>query len=142
MHPDDQRLLSMQWQGNTFIGWALPFGLQSSPKIFNAMADFLARVLHCEGVPFVLQYLDDFRLFKPPGFDTVYTVRSHVESILGCIGAPIAQQKTDQPSTKLSFLGIQIDTNQFQLSLPDAKIEHLQNLLQHWNTQILQKTGP
>ena len=66
IHPDDQPLLGIQWQGNTFFDRALPFGLRSSPKIFNALADFLAWILYSEDVPLVIHYLDDFLVFIPP----------------------------------------------------------------------------
>ena len=39
VHPDDRHLLRMEWQGMVYIETALPFGLRSAPKIFNAVAD-------------------------------------------------------------------------------------------------------
>ena len=135
VHPDDQPLLGIHWQGSTFIDRALPFGLRSSPKIFNAVADLLAWVLHCEGVLHVIHYLDDFLVFERPGSSTASTIRTHIESTFSRIGAPIAHHKTEGPATMLTFLGIQIDTDQFQLSLPEDKIQRLQNLLHHWGTR-------
>ena len=60
VHPDDQPLLGISWQGSTFVDRALPFGLRSAPKIFTAVADCLAWSLRCEGVRYVIHYLDDF----------------------------------------------------------------------------------
>ena len=34
VHPSDQRLLAVQWEGATYIDKALPFGLRSAPKLF------------------------------------------------------------------------------------------------------------
>ena len=45
VHPDDQPLLGISWQGRVYINQALPFGLRLAPKIFNAVADFLAWIL-------------------------------------------------------------------------------------------------
>ena len=56
VHPDDQPLLGITWQGMTYVDQALPFGLRSAPKIFTAVADFLAWVLFCEGTEFLLHY--------------------------------------------------------------------------------------
>ena len=67
VHPDNQPLLDISWQGNTYIERALPIGLRSGPKIFNAVADFLARVLYCHGVSTLIHYLDDFLLVESPG---------------------------------------------------------------------------
>ena len=71
VHPDDQPLLGIHWQGNAFIDQALPFDLRSSPKIFNAVADLLAWLFHCEGVQLVIHYLDDFLVFERPGSNSV-----------------------------------------------------------------------
>ena len=39
LHPDNRGLMGMLWEGSLFIDTALPFGLRSAPKIFNAVAD-------------------------------------------------------------------------------------------------------
>jgi hypothetical protein len=41
------------------------FGLHSAPTVFSAIADFIAWVLHQNGVTYQLHYLDDF--FTPGG---------------------------------------------------------------------------
>ena len=60
VHPDDQELLGIEWQGTVFLDRALPFGLRSAPKIFNAVADALAWAMLQSGVNLTLHYLDDF----------------------------------------------------------------------------------
>jgi len=45
VHPLDYHLLAIHWGGNTYVDRALPFGLHSAPKIFTAVADFIAWVL-------------------------------------------------------------------------------------------------
>ena len=42
VHPEDQHLLAISWGGRTYVNRALPFGLQSAPKIFSAMANAMA----------------------------------------------------------------------------------------------------
>ena len=39
VHPDDQSLLGVSWNGAIYIDKVLPFGLRSAPKIFSAVAD-------------------------------------------------------------------------------------------------------
>ena len=60
-------------------------------------------------------------------------MRPQVEATLARISAPIAHHKTAGPSTVLTFLGIQIDTDLLQLSLPPDKVRRLQNILSHWH---------
>ena len=50
VHPDDHVLLGIRWATDVYIDTALPFGIHSAPKIFSAVADVLAWVLHCKGV--------------------------------------------------------------------------------------------
>ena len=45
VHLDDYHLLGIKWKGSTYVDRALPFGLRSAPKIFNAIADVIAWVL-------------------------------------------------------------------------------------------------
>ena len=92
------------------------------------MAELLTWVFYCEGLPFVLHYLDDYLIFGPPGSIMAATMRSTVETTFCHLGAPIANHKMEGPTTTLTLLGIQIDTNTFQLSLPDDKIQRLQDL--------------
>ena len=130
VHPVDQPLLGITWQGQTYVDRALPFGLRSAPKVFSAVADFLAWVLFCEGVTLVIHYLDDFLIFTPPGSQV--PMRQVVESVFQSINVPIACHKTEGPSTSLTFLGIVIDTLKLELSLPLDKVERLLGLLDLW----------
>ena len=41
VHPDDQLLLGVRWQGEVYINTRLSFGLRSAPIIFTALADAL-----------------------------------------------------------------------------------------------------
>ena len=132
VHQDDQPLLGLSWQGNTYMDRSLPFGLRSAPKIFNAIADVLAWILHQNGMPYVLHYLDDYLIMAPPGSDLALQMTSKVEAIFSHMGAPIAHHKTEGPSVVLTFLGIEIDTVRFQLSLPMEKVHRLRGLLAHW----------
>ena len=45
VHPDDRFLLGMKWRGKYFVALALPFGLRSTPFIFNSVADMVEWIL-------------------------------------------------------------------------------------------------
>ena len=49
VHLEDQHLLAISWEGQTYVDRALPFGLHSAPKIFSAVADAVAWVLFFQG---------------------------------------------------------------------------------------------
>ena len=42
VHRDDWPLLTSQWERQTYLDTALPFGLRSAPKLFSAVADAVA----------------------------------------------------------------------------------------------------
>lgn len=51
VHPLDQHLLGIKWDGVVYQDTAMPFGLRSAPKIFTAVADVLAWAMLNNGVP-------------------------------------------------------------------------------------------
>ena len=54
VHSADRLLLRMVWEESLFVDSALPFGLCSASKIFNALADALEWLIRQEGVDSVL----------------------------------------------------------------------------------------
>ncbi len=115
--------------GKTYIDRALPFGLRSAPKIFTAVSDMIAWALHCCGVQHQIDYLDDFLFMShPSGTDggEVLTLSLRTLARLG------TAHKTVGPSTCITFLGILIDTEAFELRLPTEKLARLQELVQSW----------
>ena len=59
VHPCDQHLLGVQWEGNVYVDLVLPFELRSALRIFSALANALQWILAQKGLK-VLHYLDDF----------------------------------------------------------------------------------
>ena len=66
VHPDDQHLLGLKWEGVVYRDTSLLFGLRSAPKIFSAVADSLAWAMTCNGATNFLHYLDDFLFMARP----------------------------------------------------------------------------
>ena len=130
IHPEDQHLLAIEWQGATYVDRALPFGLRSAPKIFSAMADAMTWILFTRGVRFVLHYLDDFLLVGPPDSSEAATARARAEITFDDLGVPIASHKTEGPSSCVIFLGILIDTDNLRLQLPEEKVTRIRQLVQ------------
>ena len=57
VHPEDRLLLGMSWNGALYVNAALPFGLHSAPKIFNAVDDTVEWILKQEDLACVFHYL-------------------------------------------------------------------------------------
>ena len=133
VHPDDQHLLGIEWNGVAYIDKALPFGLRSAPKLFSAVADSLAWALHCVGVDNCVHYLDDFLFWGPPASPECKESLEMARRLFERLGLPITLDKTIAPTTLLTFLGIEIDSVQLQLSLSSDKLAHLRSMLAQWD---------
>ena len=65
-HPPPVITHPVQTYSKYIMDRAFPIGLCSAPKIFNALADFIAWVLHQHGIAHQLHYPDDFLFLEPP----------------------------------------------------------------------------
>ena len=132
VHPLDQPLIGVKWNGSIYHDSALPFGLRSAPKIFTAVADALAWAMFVNGTRHFLHYLDDFLFVGPPSDST--TLKSLHLALNTCaqISFPVSHHKTVGPTTNLTFLGIEINTIEGILSLPEEKMSRLHDSLMSW----------
>ena len=87
----------------------LPFGLCSGPKLFSALTDAMMWFLWDRGVESTLHYLDDFLLLGPPRQPACHQALSTTLALCEELGFPVAPEKTEGPTTSLTFLGIEID---------------------------------
>jgi len=54
VHPTDRHLLVMRWKQQLYIDTCLPFGLPSTPKLFNVLTDLLSWILERQGVSLIM----------------------------------------------------------------------------------------
>ena len=132
VHPDDRPLLGMRWRDKLYIDSALPFGLRSAPKIFNAMADALQWIFEQWGVATVLHYLDDYLVLGAPSSAECQQALDVALSLCRQLGVPIAVHKTTGPGSVLVFLGIELDTAAKEVRLPEEKLQHLKREIARW----------
>ena len=117
VHPADYPLLGISWRDQVYIDRALPFGLRSAPKLFNAVVDFIAWILVRQGINNLLHYLDDFLLLVTPHSNQGEEVLCIALKTLKALGIPVAIHKTQGSTPSLTFLGILIDTHNLELRL-------------------------
>ena len=134
VHPEDRRLLGMQFDGLLFVDSVLPFGLRSAPKIFNALADALEWVVRRAGVRTLFHYLDDFLIVARPASSQCSEDLHKLLEVFAHLRVPIVNEKLEGPATSLTFLGIALDTERMELHLPYDKLTELQALLTRWHS--------
>ena len=135
VHSEDHHLLGIKWQGVVYCDTALPFGLRSAPKLFTAVADGLAWAMACRGIRRFIHYLDDFFFCMPPvPADLPDPLRAAIP-LCAELGLPVAPDKVAGPATTITFLGIEIDSVQQELRLPQPKLTRLLHTLRLWSNR-------
>ena len=121
----DWNLLGIHWRDKYYIDTCLPFGLRSAPFLFNQLADAIHWTLHQQyGVRHLLHYLDDFFTAGPPNSNECHQNLSHMLSLCNRIGAPTKTEKVEGPTTRLTFLGIVLDTITMEAVFPLSGNHH------------------
>ena len=132
--PLDWPLLGIFWEGQFYIDKVLPFGLRSSPYLFNRLADAIAWIAeHNFDVVDLLHYLDDFLLVQAPSPNALLKFKTLV-AVFDMLNIPLAdgEDKVCPPSTQITFLGIELDTVTWEMRLPEAKLVEIRSLLADW----------
>ena len=135
VHPQDRCLLGIEWKGARYVDGMLPFGLRSAPKIFTAVADALEWVVLQRGVTWVAHYLDDFITMGPASSEVCGQNLEQILATCGELGVPLAADKMEGPSPCLTFLGIEMDTEEGVLRLPAEKLVRVRDALARWSTR-------
>ena len=132
VHPDEWPLLCFHWADSFFFDSCLPFGLRSSPFIFNSFADALQWILSSVlMVSLIIHYLDDFFLCHS-SFHACQADMQRLTDLFAHLGVPLAPGKICGPSRILTFLGIELDTVQHVARLPADKFTALLDLCHSW----------
>ena len=127
--PCDRRLLGLEWQPQEKV---LPFGLRSAPIIFSAVADTLLWIMTRRGVSWAIHYVDDFLTIGRPNSDECQHNMDLMHEVCQQAGLPLEPSKTQGPSDKLTFLGIELDTAAMEMRLPEDKLALALKSLAQW----------
>jgi ribonuclease HI len=136
VHPSDRWLLGMKWCGSFYADLALPFGLKSSPAIWERYAALAEWMAHRNGAPHAIHYVDDFLVGGAPA--PSQECAAAVESLIKLferLGIPVNVAKLvleGSPATIARFLGILIDTARMEARLDPERLEAIISTLQLW----------
>ncbi len=111
VHPEDRWLLGMKWNNDLHVDTVLPFGIRSAPKIFHAIADAAEWIVQDEGVGELYHYLDDFLLIGLSNSPECTGSLAILLTTFEQLALPVAPEKLEGPTTRLVFLGIEIDSH-------------------------------
>jgi hypothetical protein len=110
----------------------LPFGLRSSPKLFNTFADALQFIMLENGVTDVDHYLDDYLTAGPPDSPVCANNLEIMLATCKTTGFRVNPRKVEGPAAILEFLGIIIDTIRQELRISAERLAEVMAELSQW----------
>lgn len=126
IHPNDFELLGFMIDNMYYYDKTLPFGLSYSCNLFEKFSSALQWILETKfSVIHCVHILDDFLFLSEPHSPKCYSALLAFYQLAKDIGLPIKSEKTVYPTTTLIFLGLELDTLNFEVRLPQDKLTQL-----------------
>lgn len=114
IYPGDFELLGIYINGAYYIDKCLPFGCSKSCKIFETLSTFLEWAVKFKTqLDTVHHYLDDFIFIGKSNPDNCSALMHTFQDICSEIGVPLNEDKTIEPTTKLTFLCLENNAEEF-----------------------------
>ena len=101
----------------------MSFGTRVAPHIFNSISDAVARYVNAHGY-FCVNYLDDF-LVMCDTYDGCKEAQLFLHQTLRSLGFYISYKKVQSPAQIQRYLGVELDSLQMALRLPQDKLDKL-----------------
>ena len=125
VHQADHSVLGLSWmfEGNTeptyLYDTRLPFGARLSPSVFNTLSQAVKRIMALKGHK-IIAYCDDF-LCTGNTFEACLDSLNTLLKLCRDLGFAINYNKVMGPTTAITFLGINMDSDRMTVGLPFDK---------------------
>lgn len=108
--------------------WAAPLPII---YLFELFSSFLEWVIRYETASrCIIPYLDNFLFFSPGGSGHCSFLLDTFSFFMSKFGVPLSMEKTEGPTTVLSFLGIEIDSIRMVFRLLKDKLKKLLDMVE------------
>ena len=126
--PADYKYLGLHFQ-NYFLDSCLPFGFRHGSAIFQRLSDAVRHIMYTKGHT-VTNYIDDIvgyavKSKAQTSFDTLL-------SLLQELGFKISENKLVRPTTKAICLGVELDTENSTIAVPQEKLHDIRAECDQW----------
>ena len=129
IHPDDYRFLGFSLDHQFYFDACLLMGAASSCSLFEAFATAFHWIIRNKlGLVNSLHYLDDWFFVESSHSACQYDIRVF-KHIAKKLGIPLAPEKQEGPSTVITFLGIELDSDRMEARIPRDKLDRYRNQL-------------
>lgn len=133
---EDLHLLGFKFDRRYYVDLFLPFGLKSSPPLWEDFARLLKFLIQARlSIKEIIQFVDDFLFGTPPSPNKHRVAAARMEAVaalLRLLGVPEALEKRHDGDTTAVFVGVELDTLLFEARLPADKLTELRALLRQW----------
>ncbi|XP_063049791.1 uncharacterized protein LOC134444394 [Engraulis encrasicolus] len=130
LNPAFWHLFGVRWHGKLYFAVRLTFGCRSSPKIFDTLSESLCWILQNNyDIKLLVHLLDDFLVVTPTSQPPASGITT-LSEVFKKLGIPLSPEKTEGPSTRLEFLGIILDTEEFAMALPKEKKDRISVIIE------------
>ena len=131
LDPKDYNLLGLFLDG-IYYDSCLPFGFKHGSGIFQRISDAVRYIMSQLGFQ-VTNYIDDIighsvSSQAAKSFDTLH-------ELLSRLGFDISAKKVVTPSTKVTCLGVEINTEEFTVSITAEKIQEILKICNMWKSK-------
>jgi hypothetical protein len=132
----DHELLGFTVDGTFYYDKTLPMGLSYSCNLFEKFSTSIHWLVdHKLESAGCVPVLDDFLFVGPPNSDLCHKTLFQFLDMAQYIGIPIKDEKTVFPTTKILFLGLELDSIEMEIRLPDDKLCKLRDKLKYFQNK-------
>jgi len=133
IHHADRFLLGFSWEFQTqkqfFMDACLAMGLNISCQIFTRFSNALQWIMETKYGANVSHIIDDFCFVGPSDSNLCKSSLENFLTVCRHIQIPIKYEKTVTPTTKLIIYGIEVDSENMIIRLPQDKVEKIKRKL-------------
>ena len=115
-----------------YVDLVLPFGLRSSPKLFNEYADALQFIMLENGASECMHYMDDYVTLGPRNSTQCMNNLVIMQNVCEQTGFSINPNKLVLPNTVIEFIGFIVDTNKMELRISEEHLRDITAELMKW----------
>ena len=133
--PGDIHLLGYYWRNKLFFDQCLPFGLRTSAFCCQRVTSAIAHLSTTRGYT-ICNYLDDFGGVEIPSL--AQQAYDSLGATLDDLGVVESIQKAVPPSSILTFIGVQFNSNKLTMEVTPDRLHEIKSILADWS---LKKTA-
>ena len=130
LDPRDYDLLGLRWRDVTYVDTCVPFGSRHGTQIFQRLSDAVRHVMRQKGFK-VINYVDDFVGVATP--DVARRSYDALRQLMRQLGLDVSAKKLVSPATSAVCLGVNIDTVDATISIPQEKLGHITAMVHEWS---------